>query len=247
MMIIYIIVLWLATVVAAMDFGSAKFPGYGSNPAQSLGDSERARFGIAYAQVPEADLQLTGAGGEFGVGLSRVAFSSFYTQMDSLYRQVYSEVDFSVKYSWLIGGAGYGVSVDWVPGGEDTPGESWTMNRYKAGLALLKEPFSLSGMATVVNHASYYHVDYTAGLQFDGERFGAFVEYDGNSLDVGNYLKFAHLSVITSYRFPEFAVAVSMTFTVGSWSLSGAYGKAYPIWDWFSITAFNTIRKKTIL
>ena len=230
-----------------MDFGTVSFPGYRLNPVRPLPDTLRAEFGISYAQVPEANVHVAGAAGAFGLGISRIAFSSSYTQMDSLYRQVYSEIDYSLAHSWLVGGVGYGISVDWVPGEENASSESWTLNHYKAGLGLVKSPLSLSGMATLVNHGSFYNVDYVASLRFDGGRFGAFVEYDGISVDVGNYLKFAHLSVISAYRFPEFAVAVSLVFSVGDWSLSGAYAKAYPIWDWFGFVASKTIRKKTIL
>ena len=243
---IYIIVLWLASCVLAMDFGTVSFPGYRLNPARPLADSVRGEFGVAYAQVPEADVHVASAAGAFGLGMSQVAFASSYTQMDSLYRQVYSEIDISLVSPWLVGGVGYGISVDWIAEG-DFSGECWTVNHYKAGLAVVKSPLSLSGMATFVNHGSFYDVDYVASFRFDGGRFGAFVEYDGVSVDVGNYLKFAHLSVFSAYRFPEFAVAVSLVFTVGDWSLSGAYGKAYPIWDWFHFTASRVIRKKTIL
>ena len=214
----------MASLVLAMDFpgefvqnpgGSlalSGLSGYRSSPARHLDDGEVAGFGLAYAQVPEASLQVAGAAGEMGLGLFRIAFFSSYAEMDSLYRQVYSELDASVMHSWFVGGRGYGVSVDILPGQE-----SWTCNRYKAGLAFLKKPF------------------------------GAFVEYDGESFDVGNYLKFTHLSVISAYRFPEFAISVSLVLSVGDWSLSGAYGNSYPIWDWFGFTASKSVRKKTIL
>ena len=104
---IYIIVVWLVSVAAAMDFGAVSFPGYRLNPAHPLADSVRAEFGIGYAQVPEADVHVAGAAGAFSLGISRVAFSSSYMQMDSLYRQVYSEIEFSVAQSWLVGGVGY--------------------------------------------------------------------------------------------------------------------------------------------
>lgn len=253
---IYILVLWLVSALAAMDFpaefvhnpgGSlalSGLPGYKSTPARL----PESGFGVTYAQVPEAALQGAGAGGEFGFGERyRIAFFSSYLMMDSLYRRVYSELDFSV--AWLskenfgvIGGMGYGVSADWLPGEE-----SWSTNRYKLAGTLVKSPLSLAVLGNLVNHRSYCKWDYSLALRFEGMRLGAFVEYDGVSVDVGNFVKFSHLSVISSYRFPEFAVAVSLVFTVGGWSFSGSYGNAYPIWDWFGFTASKTIRKKTIL
>ena len=217
-------------------------PGLRSTPARYLEDSSRAGLGVAYAQVPEASLQVAGAAGELLLGLFRLAFLSSYTEMDSLYRQVYSELDVSVTHSWFVGGAGYGVSVDFLPGEE-----CWTSNRYKAGVAVLKKPLSLSGMVVLVNQGDYFDMGYGTALRFDGGRFGAFVEYDGISIDVGNYLNFSHLSVISAYRFPEFAFSVSLVFSLGDWAFSGAYGNAGPIWDWFGFTATKTIRKKTIL
>ena len=217
-------------------------PGYRSSPARHLGEGEIAGFGLSYARVPDASLQVVGAAGEMGLGLFRFAFFSSYAELDTLYRQVYSELETSVAHSWFVGGLGYGVSVDILPGQEN-----WTCNRYKAGLAIMKRPLSVSGMATLVNQGAFFLVDYRAALRFDGIRFGAFVEYDGESFDVGNYLKFSHLSVISAYRFPEFAISVSIALSVGDWSLSGAYGNAYPIWDWFGFTTSKSVRKKTIL
>ena len=249
-----LVFVWLASLVCAMDFpgefvqnpgGSlalSGLPGYKSTPVRYLEEGAAAGFGVAYARMPGADIQVAGAAVEIGLAKSRLAVSSSYTEMDSLYRRVYSEVDLSLTRSWLMGGAGYGVSVDWLPGEE-----SWTLNRYKAGLAIVERPLALSGLISLVNSGSIFQVDYGVSLRFDGETFGAFVEYDGNSVDVGNYLKFSHLSVISAYRFPEFALSVSLVVSVGGWSLSGAYGDAYPLWDWFGFTASKTIRKKTIL
>ncbi|MBR5412636.1 MAG: hypothetical protein IK114_06285 [Fibrobacter sp.] len=251
---VLLLMVWMASLALAMDFpgefvqnpgGSlalAGLPGYRSSPARYLGEGEIAGFGLAYARVPEASLQVAGAAGEMGLGHFRIAFLGSYAEMDTLYRQVYSEVETAVAHSWIVGGLGYGVSVDILPGQE-----SWTCNRYKAGLALMKKPLSISGLGSLVNQGSFFHVDYGASLRFDGARFGAFVEYDGESFDVGNYLKFEHLSVISAYRFPEFAVSVSLVLSIGNWAVSGAYGSAYPIWDWFGFTVAKSVRKKTIL
>ena len=245
---------WLASLACAMDFpgefvqnpeGNLAFsglPGYKSTPARYLEEGTAAGFGVAYARIPGADFQVAGAAVEIGLWKSRVGVFGSYTEMDTLYRQVYSETDLSLTRSWLIAGVGYGVSVDWLPGEE-----SWTLNRYKVGFAVLKRPLTFSGMASLVNQGSFFQMDYGVSLRFDGEIFGTFVEYDGYSVDVGNYLNFSHMSVISAYRFPEFAISVSLVISVGGWSRSGAYGDAYPIWDWFGFTVSKTIRKKTIL
>ncbi len=250
-----LLIIWLANLAFAMDFpgefvqnpgGSlalSGLPGYKSSPARFA----EPGFGLAYAQVEEASLQVAGAAGELGFWRDyRLAFFSSYLEMDSLYRQVYSEWNFSVAKFWLVGGVGYGLSVNWVPDNQISR-ENWTTNRYKAGLALLKSPLSLSSMVALVNHRSFYDLDYAVALRFQGERFGAFVEYDGNSIDVGHSLTFAHVFVLSSYRFPEFAVSVSLGFSFEGLAFSGAYGNARSIWDWFGFTAAKSVKKKTIL
>ena len=238
MQFVYIIIVCLATACFAGEFVH--------NPAQVA----EPGFAIGYAQVPEASVQVFGAGGEFGFGRFdryRVAFSNSYLEMDSLYRQVYSEWECSVAFFpkeglGLVGGVGYGLSVDWVPAEEQ-----WTSNRYKAGTAFVKSPLSLSAMVSLLNHRSYYEFDYAVKFRFEGGRFGAYLEYDGESFDVGNELKFEYMTLKTAYRFPEFAVSVALLFTVADWSVSGAYGKARTIWDWFGFAVSKSIRKKTIL
>ncbi|OWV25256.1 hypothetical protein B7988_11760 [Fibrobacter sp. UWB1] len=250
-----LLIVCLASLACAMDFpgefvqnpgGSlalSGLPGYKSSPARIAAPG----FGLAYAQVGEASLQVAGAAGELGLLRDyRLAFFSSYLEMDSLYRQVYSEWNLSVAKSWIVGGVGYGLSVDWIPGDRFSR-ENWTMNRYKAGLAFLKNPLSFSMMTALVNHRSFYDLDYAVAIRFQGERFGAFIEYDGTSIDIGHSLNFAHAFVLSAYRFPEFAVSVSMGFTFGTWQFSGAYGNARSIWDWFGFTAAKSVRKKTIL
>ena len=75
----------------------------------------------------------------------------------------------------------------------------------------------------------------------------AFVEFDGKSLNVGDYLKFEHFAIYSVYRFPDFAMSVSIVFSIGNWNFSGAYGNAGSLWDWFGFSISKSIRKKTIL
>ena len=243
---IYLMV-WLAGFACAMEFLLVE------NPAQ-LADPG---FGVAYARVPAVSFSVAGVGGEFGLGRSgdydryRIAFSGSYLEMDSLYRQVYSEWDFSTAWFLkgpskenfgLVAGAGYGLSIDWVP-----ESESWTSNRYKAGIAFMKSSLTLSAMASLLNHDSYFEFDYDVALRFEGLRIGAFIDYDGVSIHVGDYLKFEHVAIYSVYRFPDFAMSVSMVFSIGGWNFAGAYGNAGSLWDWFGVSASKSIRKKTIL
>ena len=251
-----LLIAWLACIACAKDF--LLMENLMENPAQVADPG----FDVAYAQVPAVSLSVVGVGGEFGWGRSgdydryRLAFSGSYLEMDSLYRQVYSEWDFSTAWFskgpskenfGLVAGVGYGLSIDWVPEGNDFAGESWTSNRYKAGVALIKSPLSLSAMLSLLNHDSYFEFDYALALRFEGSRIGAFVEFDGKSLDVGDYLKFEHFAIYSVYRFPDFAMSVSIVFSIGNWNFSGAYGNAGSLWDWFGFSISKSIRKKTIL
>ena len=242
------LIAWLACFACAGDFSLLENPAQVANPG----------FGVAYAQVPAVSLSVAGVGGEFGFGRFgdhdryRLAFSGLYLEMDSLYRQVYSEWDFSLASLSMarvgfVAGIGYGLSIDWVPEGGDLPGESWTSNRYKAGVSLVKNPLSLSAMFSLLNHDSYFEFDYAFALRFEGSRIGAFVEFDGSSFDVGNYLKFEHMAIYSVYRFPDFAISVSIVFSIGSWNISGTYGNVCALWDWFGFSISKSVRKKTIL
>ena len=246
-----LLIAWLACIACAKDF--LLMENLMENPAQVADPG----FEVAYAQVPAVSLSVVGVGGEFGWGRSgdydryRIAFSGSYLEMDSLYRQVYSEWDFSTAWFskgpskenfGLVAGAGYGLSIDWVP-----ESESWTSNRYKAGATLVRSSLSLSAMLSLLNHDSYFEFDYALALRFEGSRIGAFVEFDGKSLNVGDYLKFEHFAIYSVYRFPDFAMSVSIVFSIGNWNFSGAYGNAGSLWDWFGFSISKSIRKKTIL
>lgn len=247
-----LLIAWLANIACAKDF--LLMENLMENPAQVADPG----FEVAYAQVPAVSLSVVGVGGEFGWGHSgdydryRLAFLGSYLEMDSLYRQVYSEWDFSVASLskdcvGFVAGVGYGLSIDWVPKGDDFAGESWTSNRYKAGATLVRSPLSLSAMLSLLNHDSYFEFDYALALRFEGSRIGAFVEFDGKSLNVGDYLKFEHFAIYSVYRFPDFAMSVSIVFSIGNWNFSGAYGNAGSLWDWFGFSISKSVRKKTIL
>lgn len=222
-------------------------PGFRSTPARLL----EPGFGISYARVLEAEEQIVAAAGEFGwdalcggvcPGL-RMAFFSSYAELDSIYRQVYSEWDASAFGSWYVVGVGYGLSVEWVPGDNQ-----WTGNRYKFGSALLWSPFALSGMLVWTDYAHNLTMDYAVSVSLNlAGRIYSFVEYDGMSLDIGSAFHFKYMTIRSSYRFPEFGVACSVDFVLGGVSVSGMYGFAGQIWDWFGISASKSVRKKTIL
>lgn len=222
-------------------------PGFRSTPARFV----EPGFGVSYARVLGAEEHVAAAAGEFGweklcsgkcPGL-RVAFFGSYTELDSIYRQVYSEWDASTFGSWYIVGVGYGLSVEWIPG------ESrWTGNRYKLGGSLLWSPLTVSGLLSWMDYPDNLMVDYAVSVRLDlAWRFYSFVEYDGESFDVGSAIRFKYMTLQSSYRFPDFGVGCSMEFLLGGVSAAATYGFVEQIWDWFGVSLSKTVRKKTIL
>lgn len=200
-------------------------------------------FGIAYARMVSADVWNGGVSGEFGLGNSRIAFSSSYLEMDSLYRRVYSELDFSFCRSWFILGAGYGFSVEWIP-----RDEKWNRHRYKTAATFIWKGLSVGGVVLGFSDVPLKEADYVLGFRYEvSQRFGMFAEWDGAFFDVGNEVCFSFVRVRSAYRFPDFGVAVSLDFLLGDWSVDGTYGFVGRIWDWFGFSVSKKQGKKTIL
>ena len=219
--------------------------GFNSTPARVASPA----FGISYTRNNETLTQVAGASGELGLssfGLSqryRMAFFSSYLQMDSLYRRVYSELDFSVNASWLVAGAGYGFSAEWA-----YDRSQWDRHRYKAGLAFVWSGLSVSALGMGWCDMPLEYPDYIVGLHLSvAERFSVFGEWDGVSFDIGNAVHFSHFSVRSAYRFPGFGVSLLLEFCFSGWSLDGIYGFTGAVWDWFGVSFSRKVTKKSIL
>ena len=226
-------------------------PGYSSTPARR----GMPGFGLSYARLGNVGIQAAGVAGEICLGCNvtkgdvpgrmseRVAFSSSYLEMDSLYRRVYTEMDVSVSGTWFVAGAGYGFSAEWVPGREH-----WGRHRYKSGVALFWNVLSFSAMLSGWTDDPWRELDYSLGTGIDvNGRFAGFVEWDGRSFDVGSSLRFGFLEIRSSYRFPDFGMALSLSFGLGGVFAEGTYGVKSSNWDWFGFSISKQIRKKTIL
>ena len=113
-------------------------PGFYSTPAREAIPG----YGLVFARELSTGLFVAGGAGEIALGSSaypfRLAFMESYSEMDSVYRQVYSQVETSVALSWLVMGLGYGASVEWIPAEQH-----WTRHRYKAGACLVWQDLSL--------------------------------------------------------------------------------------------------------
>ena len=212
-------------------------PGFYSTPAREAYPG----YGLVYARELSTGLHVAGGAGEIALGPSaypfRLAFMESYAEMDSVYRQVYSQVETSVAVSLLVMGLGYGASVEWIPAEQH-----WTRHRYKAGSSLVWKDMSLSAMvAGWVGDIS--SVSYWVGGQFWAKkRISAFVEYDGISLDVGNAVRFKYCDLFAAYRFPGFAMSLKVEFHVMQWNIHGMYGFAGAFWRWLGAGFSHDLR-----
>ena len=212
-------------------------PGFYSTPARVVFPG----YGLVYARELSTGLLVAGGAGEIALGPSaypfRLSFMESYSEMDSVYRQVYSQVETSVAFSWLVMGLGYGASVEWIPAEQH-----WTRHRYKAGSSLVWKDVSLSAMvAGWIGDIS--SVSYWVGGQFWAKkRISAFVEYDGTSFDVGNAVRFKYCDLFAAYRFPGFAMSLKVEFHVMQWNIHGMYGFAGAFWRWLGAGISHDLR-----
>lgn len=262
--ILSLCVFFVATGAFTMDYPSefvqnpggnlalSGFPGYSSTPARL----SEPGFGLSYTSLGDVELRVAGIAGEMCLGCrlkeaivdtnkltGRIAFSSSYLELDSLYRQIYSELDFSVSQTWFVLGGGYAFSAEWLPGLEH-----WGRHRYKSGGSLLWKGLSLSAMLSGWIDSPWSEMDYAVGARFQvKERFSGFVEWNGASFDVGSAVRFAYLEIRSSYRFPDFGIALSILFCLDGWAAEGVYGSKTSNWDWFGFSVSKKIHEKTIL
>lgn len=214
-------------------------PGFYSTPARIAAPA----FGINASYLSSTDQASAGVAGEIGDSLYRVAFLGGFESMDSIYRRVYTEWDLAFRLRCIVLGAGYGLSVEWIPAEE-----SWVQHRYKAGGSLLFGQMSLSAMAWNYSSDPISYGRYLLGLSVKpGNDFDGFVEWNGSSVFMGTSVQFGFVCLTTAYRMPGFSVVFALEFSFGPWSVNGYYGKMGLSLDWFGGGVQKKIKKKTIL
>jgi len=225
--------------VQAADVSPIGLLTFNSTPARLA----EPAFGVSYYGLPETSQWGASVAGEFGNSRYRVATMGAYCLMDSIYRMVYGEWDFSLNREFWVVGAGYGLPIEWVPGDG-----AWTRHRYKVGTTLLYRRMSFSAMGWNYFSDPVQSLRYLVGFYIKSENgFDAFVQWDGRLAAIGTTLFFKHLSLSSTYRFPGFALAMSLDFYWNSWSLEGSVGKLNHSLGWFGFVLENKIQKKTIL
>lgn len=178
-----------------------------------------------------------GAGGEFLIHSKRIYFYSIYEQMDSLYRQVYSELDFSYGWKTLVLGGAYGYSMEWSPGLA-----KWSRHRYKGGVSLVFENAYVE--AIMEGWMSDFEKTWEGALGagvYLGNLGLAYGQWDGSGFFLGNRIAWKFLTVETSYQFPDFGVGFRVVFSLGKWEPSGSYGFSSGKWSWFGIGGVRKI------
>ncbi len=219
----FLVLLW-ACVACAMDppvpfvnKGApylAGLPGWNSNPARR----GQPAFGFSYWTVPELqDEWAVGAAGEWGGQDYRIAFFFYYSEMDSLFREHYGELDAAYSCGPVIFGASYGTLLGWVP-----RESRWGRHRLKFGTGLQWGGF-YGGLWTIG------FTDETWGgrgsLSWAPSKvFSLSVESDGNSLGLVHEFFFDFGTLSSFYTFPHFSVGVELVLNLNFLECGGTHG-----------------------
>ena len=195
--------------------------GYYSTPARYADPS----YSLSYYWMDEVEESSWNLSLEFGSDTYRVGAFIAFLSMDSLYRNLYSEFSYARSWNRFVFGVSYGLDMEWVPGGE-----FWSRHRFKLGLnykwreihlAALLSGFTDEGVAPVLG------VHWMAD-----ETISAFAECDFDYLYVGANFRWKFAEISTSYRFPDFAVAVQLSLNGGRYGASYARGFKHNSLGW---------------
>ena len=188
--------------------------GWYSSPAR-LGEPS---FGFSYWNVPEVnDEWAMSAAGEWGDSIYRLAFFYYYSEMDSLFREHYGELDASRGLGSVVIGTGYGTLLGWVPG--ET---RWIRHRLKLGAGLQLGNFYGSLWAMGFTDEAWEGM---GGVFWrPTEVFSLSVESDGKSIGLGHVFFFKFGTLSSFYTFPRFCVGVELVLNLKYVEWGGTHG-----------------------
>ena len=201
----------------------AGLPGWYSSPARRGVPS----FGFSYWSVPEVpDEWAMSAAGEWGSSGYRIAFFYYYSEMDSLFREHYGEINAAYGLGPAMFGASYGTLLGWVP-----RGARWVRHRLKLGAGLEWGPFygSLWAMGfTDDTWGGWGSVSWKPA-----EMFSLSVESDGETLGLGHSFLFKYGSLSGFYHFPRFCVGVELVLNLKflEWGGTRGFGNGNLGWN----------------
>lgn len=187
--------------------------GYHSTPARYADPS----YGLSYYWMDEVDESSWNMSLEFGSTNYRVGAFVAYMSMDSLYRNLYSEISHARLWNRFVLGVSYGLDMEWVPG-EDF----WARHRIKSALNYQWRDVHLAGMLSGFMDEG---VSPMVGVHWiSDESISAFIECDFDYLYVGVDFRWKFIEISSSYRFPDFAVALQLSFEMSRNGISFARG-----------------------
>ena len=207
--------------------------GYHSTPARFADPS----YGTSFYWMEDVDEFSWILSLDFGNESYRVGAFASYASMDSLYRNTYWEFAFAKTWTQLAVGVGYGLDMEWIPG------ESlWARHRLKAGVdygwrqvhfAAMLSGFTDEGVSPMV------------GVHWiSDESVRAFAECDFDYLYVGASFRWKYFDVSTSYRFPDFAVAVEFSYRWEHYGGSFAHGFQHNSLGWNGVQVSRWIKNE---
>ena len=209
--------------------------GFYSTPARYA----EPAYGLAYYWMDEVDVYSWNLSLEFGNEAYRVGAFVAYESMDSLYRNSYSEISFAETWARFAVGMGYGLNMEWIPGDA-----LWTRHRLKIGADYLWRQVAVSGMLSGFVDEDVSHVSPVIGVHWNSdESVTAFVECDFDYLYVGASFRWKFLEVGTSYRFPDFAVAMQLSLRWSRYGVSYARGFKHNSLGWNGVHVSRWMKK----
>lgn len=188
-------------------------PGYYSSPARFAKDEIAVSLWNVFGSTEEMAYAALGV---FGISSFRGAFYYVFSNLDSLYRLSYMEIELAKNWDCLSLGVAYGFSMEWFP-----RNVMWARHRYKVGILWALESFCIG--AEIFGYTDE-NPSFKGGLHFSPEgRFSSFVEFDRHNAYVGNEARLKYGSMAVVFRFPSFSMSASVTLDIGGWFV-GAEG-----------------------
>lgn len=187
--------------------------GYHSTPARYAVPS----YGVSYYWMDDVEVSSWNLSLEFGNGAYRVGAFIAYESMDSLYRNLYSETSFAKTWPHFALGMSYGLNMEWIPGDA-----LWTRHRFKWAGVFKWHEVHFAGMLSGFMDEG---VSPAVGVHWlSDEAVSAFAESDFDYLYVGASFRWKMVELCSSYRFPDFAVALQISFSGAHYGVSYARG-----------------------
>lgn len=206
--------------------------GYNSTPARYAIPS----YGVSYYWLDDVVESSWNLSLEFGSDAYRVSAFVDYETMDSLYRNLYSEISYAKTWPHFALGMSYGLGLEWIPGDA-----LWARHRFKwAGTFNWRQVY-LAGMLGGFTDEGILPA---VGVHWiSDEAVSAFAEYDFDYLYAGASFRWKFVELSSSYRFPDFAVALQISFRGTHCGASYARGFKHNSIGWNSVQVTRWLKK----